>query len=83
MEHVNIPDSELHQPKGAATAGASTVMKSDGAGGTYWSHPRFSELNDVNKAHPVADLDATDSDEVKLAFNELLKSLRDAGLMGE
>jgi len=36
LQHKNIPDSELHPPKGASTAQLDTVCHSDGAGGVVW-----------------------------------------------
>lgn len=35
-EHKTLPDAELHEPKGAATAVAGTVYISDGAGSGSW-----------------------------------------------
>lgn len=39
VEHVNIPDSELHEPKGAATAAVNTTYVSDGASSGTWTEP--------------------------------------------
>lgn len=36
MEHRNIPDGELHEPKGAATALEGTFYKSNGSGSGSW-----------------------------------------------
>lgn len=37
VEHVNITDPELHEPKGAAAQSANVGIWADGAGSTYWS----------------------------------------------
>lgn len=37
LEHRNLTDPSLHEPKGAATAAAGTVYTSDGAGSGSWS----------------------------------------------
>lgn len=39
-EHRLLPDSELHQPKGAATASAGHIMKANGDGTTSFVHPQ-------------------------------------------
>lgn len=37
IEHKDIPEAELHQPKGASTALSNQVLTSDGAGNTLWT----------------------------------------------
>lgn len=36
IEHVNIPDGERHEPKGASTATVDQVYAADGAGSGAW-----------------------------------------------
>lgn len=36
IEHINIPESGLHEPKGASTASSDTTYISDGAGSGSW-----------------------------------------------
>lgn len=36
MEHVNIPDSQLHEPKGVAFSIADRVYVADGSGSGVW-----------------------------------------------
>lgn len=36
VEHVNIDDANIHEPKGAASAAAGAVYVSDGAGSGSW-----------------------------------------------
>lgn len=36
LQHKDIPDDELHPPKGASTASLDDVCHSDGAGGVVW-----------------------------------------------
>lgn len=37
--HKDLPDSELHEPKGVASASAGTVYIADGSGSGSWSTP--------------------------------------------
>lgn len=37
MEHVDIPDGERHEPKGAGSASANQVLRSTGSGNTTFS----------------------------------------------
>lgn len=36
IQHADIPDAQLHEPKGAATAAAGTAYIADGAGSGTW-----------------------------------------------
>lgn len=36
VEHKDIPEDGLHEPKGASTASFDQVLHADGAGGTVW-----------------------------------------------
>lgn len=45
VQHKDIVDAELHQPKGAGTAALNTTIKSDGAGSTSWSKITPPNLN--------------------------------------
>lgn len=38
LEHVDIDDPNIHEPKGASTAGTSQVYLSDGAGSGAWTN---------------------------------------------
>ena len=38
-EHKDLPDAQLHEPKGAASASAGQVYISDGAGSGSWVRP--------------------------------------------
>lgn len=40
IEHRNIPDAQRHEPKGASTAAAGTVLSANGIGGTEFVDPR-------------------------------------------
>jgi len=37
QEHISIPDAQLHEPKGVASATATTVYIADGAGSGAWA----------------------------------------------
>lgn len=41
IEHKDIPEAGLHEPKGASTATAKTVYSSDGAGSGVWEAPEL------------------------------------------
>lgn len=51
VEHVNIPDGQRHEPKGASTAALNQVAHSNGAGGTVWKFIDYSSI--VNVPAPV------------------------------
>lgn len=56
IEHKNIPDSELHEPKGAASATSGQVPVSDGAGGTSWALPQIQgQSTAASGTSPVSD----------------------------
>lgn len=39
IEHINIPDAQRHEPKGASTAADGQVIVSNGDGTTSWVNP--------------------------------------------
>ena len=43
VEHIDIPDGERHEPKGASTATIDQVYASDGAGSGAWRTPYFQD----------------------------------------
>ncbi len=44
IDHRDLPDAELHEPKGTATAAANAVFMADGAGsGSFNSHSTFAD----------------------------------------
>lgn len=53
VEHRNIPESGLHEPKGASTAASNRVYISDGAGSGSWSQVDANALQGtVNNSSP-------------------------------
>lgn len=75
IEHVNISDPNIHEPKGAAAAHGKSVLTADGAGGTSWNRQQMSDyaqMSIVNNATATAVTAAvdptlnTDSDYVKV-----------------
>lgn len=40
VEHVNITDPNIHEPKGASTAANGKVLKANGDGSTSWVSPK-------------------------------------------
>src|SRR5690554_2871838 len=53
MEHRNIPDGELHEPKGAATALEGTFYKSDGSGSGSWGKLTDSNVEGMGPNTPA------------------------------
>ncbi|BFG81837.1 hypothetical protein [Pseudomonas phage PP21] len=51
MEHVNIPDDQRHEAKGASTAALNTVLHSDGDGTTSFKFVDYANISNV----PVID----------------------------
>jgi hypothetical protein len=51
IQHLNIPDAQLHEAKGAAGAANKNVMFADGAGGSAWRTITESELSYATKAN--------------------------------
>lgn len=45
IDHVNISDPYIHQPKGASTASANTVIIADGSGSTSWGKITTSQVD--------------------------------------
>lgn len=56
LQHRDIPDDELHPPKGASTASLGEVCHSDGEGGVVWKRPSqgtvigYADYNDTATA---------------------------------
>lgn len=48
VQHRNLPDSELHEPKGAATAVTNTMYISDGSGSGTWKRVPSTGLQGIN-----------------------------------
>lgn len=47
VQHANIPDAQLHEPKGAATATAGSIYISNGAGSGTWQKLPASSLKSL------------------------------------
>lgn len=79
VEHSQLPDELLHEPKGASTAAAGTVYVADGTGsGSFSKLPTTSiDMTLVS----VATI-ATPSTSVETKLNELITALKDEGLIG-
>lgn len=79
VEHSQLPDELLHEPKGASTAAAGTVYVADGAGSGSFSKLPTTSL-DIT---PIAvALITTPSTSVETKLNELITALKDEGLIG-
>ena len=51
MQHVDIEDPNIHEPKGISTATAGQVYVADGAGSGSWTDPTFGALKIVNNSN--------------------------------
>lgn len=80
VEHSQLPDELLHEPKGASTAAAGTVYVADGAGsGSFTKLPTTSLDITLVSVAPIA----TTSTTVETKLNELITALKDEGLIGQ
>lgn len=74
VEHVNIPDSELHEPKGVAGATVNQTYVANGAGSGSWTEPepkgvRGASANEVYLADGSNSGTMTSTDElVRMGF---------------
>lgn len=79
VEHSQLPDELLHEPKGASTAAAGTVYVADGAGsGSFSKLPTTSLDMTLVSVAPIAVTSTT----VETKLNELITALKDEGLIG-
>ena len=82
VEHSQLPDELLHEPKGASTAAVGTVYVADGAGsGTFQKLPTASldmTLRAVNLLNP----NETDTAVIVGKINDLIAALKLEGLIG-
>ena len=79
VEHSQLPDELLHEPKGASTAAAGTVYVADGAGSGSFSKLPTTSL-DITLENVSTITDPTGAAETKL--NELITALKNEGLIG-
>lgn len=78
VEHSQLPDELLHEPKGASTAAAGTVYVADGAGSGSFSKLPTTSL-DITLESVSTISDPSDTAETKL--NELITALKNEGLL--
>lgn len=64
IEHSSLTSSELHEPKGAATAAAGKVYVTDGAGSGSWKTIYTSGFEDFNHSGPAQALTAGVADKM-------------------
>jgi hypothetical protein len=82
-EHVDIVDAERHELKGASTAVTGEVPKSNGDGTTTFGNVDYPEITNTPQGTAVADVDpGATTTAIANKVNELLASLRAAGLLG-
>jgi len=78
VEHSQLPDELLHEPKGASTAAAGTVYVADGAGSGSFSKLPVDSLDIPLESVPLI-TEPVGVAEIKL--NELLTALKNEGLI--
>jgi hypothetical protein len=79
VEHSQLPDELLHEPKGASTAAAGTVYVADGAGsGSFSKLPTTSLDMTLTAVSLISDPSGT----AETKLNELITALKDEGLIG-
>lgn len=78
VEHSQLPDELLHEPKGASTAAAGTVYVANGAGSGSFSKLPVNSLNIPLESVQLI-LEPEGTAEVKL--NELITALKNEGLI--
>lgn len=54
IQHSAIPDAQLHEPKGVATAASGAIYVANGAGSGTWKIPSYGELYIVGGAGVIA-----------------------------
>lgn len=79
VEHSQLPDELLHEPKGASSAAAGTVYVADGNGSGSFSKLPTTSLDTVLVSISLISEPSTPA-ETKL--NELITALKDEGLIG-
>lgn len=80
VEHAQLPDELLHEPKGASTADAGTVYVADGAGSGSFGKLPTSSLDVTLEYVPSLAVDANLQNAV-LKINEIITALRNEGLL--
>ena len=84
IEHSQLPDELLHEPKGASTAAAGTVYVADGAGsGSFEKLPTTSLDMVLVSVSSIDDPSTPSADTLKNKLNELIFALQNEGLIGQ
>lgn len=78
VEHSQLPDELLHEPKGASTAAAGTVYVADGAGAGLFKKLPVNSLDMTVESVTLIPVPSTTA-ETKL--NELITALKNEGLI--
>lgn len=79
IEHSQLPDELLHEPKGASTAAAGTVYVADGNGaGSFAKLPTSSLDMTLTAVSTITNPSGTAEEKI----NELITALKSEGLIG-
>lgn len=82
VEHSQLPDELLHEPKGASTAAAGTVYVADGAGSGSFEKLPTASIDMTLTAVVTLPVDTTSTSTIVSKINELITALKDEGLIG-
>ena len=82
VEHSQLPDELLHEPKGASTAAAGTVYVADGAGSGAFQKLPTTSIDIVLRAITLLDPNETDTATIVGKINDLIAALKQEGLIG-
>ena len=82
IEHAQLPDELLHEPKGASTAAAGTVYVADGAGSGAFQKLPTTSIDMTLRAVNLLDPNETDTATIVGKLNDLIAALKLEGLIG-
>ena len=82
VEHSQLPDEQLHEPKGARTAAAGTVYVADGASSGAFQKLPTTSIDMVLRAVNLLDPNEKDTATIVGKINDLLAALKAEGLIG-
>lgn len=79
VEHSQLPDELLHEPKGASTAAAGTTYVADGTGSGSFQKLPVSSLNFTRES--IQNFSAVELSTVVAKVNELITALKNEGFI--
>lgn len=82
IEHSQLPDELLHEPKGAKKAAAGTVYVADGASSGAFQKLPITSIDMTLRAVNLLNPNETDTAMIVEKINDLLAALKAEGLIG-